>query len=183
MRIFNKKILAILLILFVAGFATWFIYQYKQKQELKNIVEKPSEDKQQNLNSTTTAPTLKIYRNEEFGFEFQYPIDWKIIENPYRSPFSRFNLIIVPEEGKYLPDPILINIVVPDFADRQFSDLHGTIVQVGGISGTRYEFTDSGLSEIAIILPFGENKIILGANKEYQNVYDQFLASFKSLNK
>lgn len=192
MNILNKKLLIILItFITLSGFAVWFIYGHKQAENQSEIFLPQSQDlnkkieelpvKELEQNSTTTASSLKIYRNEEFGFEFQYPKNWEVKENPYGSPFSKFNLIIVPEEGKYLPDPVLVNIVVPDFVDRQFSDLHGTIIQVGGISGIKYEFTDSGLSEIAIILPLGENKIILGANKEYQNVYDQILTSFKFL--
>lgn len=132
------------------------------------------------VQANTTKET-KIYRNIEFGFEFQYPEDWRVIENPYSSPFSKFNLIIVPKIGKYLPDPILINIVVPQFADNAFRDLYGVGIIVADISGERYEYQEESLFEISIVLPFGQNKIILGANKQYEDVFNQILSSFKFL--
>jgi len=131
--------------------------------------------------SETQTPETKTYRNEEFGFEFQYPSDWKIIENPYGSPFSKFNLIVVPAEEKYLPDPILVNIVMPDFAYNAFSDLRGIDVVVANVIGKKYEYQEEGLSEISIILPFGENEIILGTNKTYEDVFNRVISTFKFL--
>ncbi len=67
---------------------------------------KPSATKELPVVSTSTPTTLiattttsasvpkqtKTYRNEEFGFEFEYPKDWKLDENLLRGPFSKINL-------------------------------------------------------------------------------------------
>ena len=160
-------------------------YYYTQKESFPEPISTPGHPLTPQIPTSATATgtiqEAKIYHNTEFGFEFQHPQDWKIIENPYGSPFSRFNLIIVPREEKYLPDPILINVVVPQFADNAFHDLQGTDVVVANISGKKYEYQEEGLFEISIVLPFKENKIILGANKRYEDIFNQFLASFKFL--
>ena len=150
-------------------------------QAIEKMPLPPAQPPATNTIRVSITPEVETYRNAEWGFEFQYPRDWKVVENPYGSPFSRFNLIIVPIEGKYLPDPMLINIVVPQFTDNAFRDLQGTDVTVANISGKKYEYQDEGLFEISIVLPFKENKIILGANKRYEEIFNRFLVSFKLL--
>ncbi|MEK7463404.1 MAG: hypothetical protein AAB621_03525 [Patescibacteria group bacterium] len=190
--IIRKKwlIISIVIVVFI-GFSFWLFSNYKQTEVLP-----PQQPQQREQNSTTTPTDVssispvqatstvgtKTYRNTEYGFEFQYPMDWKIIENPYGSPFSKFNLIVVPTKVKYLPDPILVNIVVPDFADNAFRDLRGIDVMAVNRPGKKYEYREEGLSQISIVLTLGENKVILGANKEYEDIFNQILATFKFLN-
>lgn len=169
MNHFDKKNIILLVIASIAIAGTLLI-----------LIEKSVTKK---LSQTTTIPEVKIYRNEEWGFEFEYPEDWKIIENPYGSPFSRFNLIIVPIKGKYLPDPVLINIVTPEFADRAAvsrKNLGAVEVDViiGGTRGIKYQYTEQ-FSTISIDLLFGEYRVILGAKKQYEDVFNQVIASFK----
>ncbi|MFQ6118996.1 MAG: PsbP-related protein [Methanosarcinales archaeon] len=182
MKIQNKKVLAIPLIFLVIGIVAWFVYQYQQ-QEPENITGSPP-DSEQNLNSTST---LKTYRNEEFGFEFQYPEGWSFHENTFYSPFSKFNLVGASPEESGRPDPLapslLINIVTPDFVDRAFYDLENIAseINVRGVIGSKYEYEYEGSFKIAIILPFGQYKIILGAYKVYEDIFNQILTSFKFL--
>lgn len=126
---------------------------------------------------------LKTYTNTEFGFEFQYPENWSFEINSFYSPFSKFNLEGNTSDKSYNPfnPPFLINIVTPDFAQRAFSDLDGTGSQiiVGGIPGIRYEYLSEGMTEISIVLPLGEYKMILGAGKHYEDIFNQILATFK----
>lgn len=126
----------------------------------------------------------KVYRNEEWGFEFQYPKDWSFHENAFSSPFSKFNLIgTLPEET--VPNTIipsfLINIVTSDFADRAFYDIKNTALEtnVGGVKGSKYEYDFEGFPQIAIDIPFGEYRMILGADRRYENTFNQIIASFK----
>jgi hypothetical protein len=101
----------------------------------------------------TATTSLKTYHNKQYGFEFQYPGNWKIIENPYGSPYSQFNLIAVPASGKYFPDPIAINIVIPKFIDMEYADLQsvGTKEKINGTEGIRYEYENEGLPQLDII--------------------------------
>jgi len=121
-------------------------------------------------------------------FEFQYPEDWIFEADTFYSPFSKFNFIGAPIEKKYLiyhpaSPPIVINIVVPDFVERQFSDLKNIAFEtiVGDVMGLKYEYEEQGFPHITIILPLGQYKVILGANKEYESIFNQILASFKFL--
>ncbi len=132
---------------------------------------------------SSSTDGMKTYRNEQFGFEFQYPDGWTFHPNTFGSPFSKFNLVgASPEEGGH-PDSsspsLLINIVTPDFAERQFHDLSASDFIIAGIVGEKYVYQYEGLSKIDVILPLGDNKIILGAYKRYEGAFNQILATFK----
>lgn len=190
MKILNKFFLAILFVLFIVGFTMLLIYQYKQKQEPKNIIENPFEDKQQNLDSTfstsTLPSTLKIYRNTEYEFEFEYPQNLILKENAFYSYYSKFNLDIKVMIGEKFDPVFLVNIVLPEFADRSFRGLNKitSAVTVAGVNGIKYEFEYEGFPHTTVILPFGELKMILATgegSKQYLDEFNQILASFKFL--
>jgi len=133
--------------------------------------------------ATSTAPGTRTYRNTKYGFEFRYPEDWKFEENTFYGPFSKFNLVGSPAIGGHLPDPIVINIVTPDFAEHAFSGFEKTTssATVAGVRGVQYEYQYEGLPEVAIVLPFGQYRMLLGVKKQYENVFHQILASLKFL--
>jgi len=186
MILISKKTLIISITLIaLAGFGAWFVYQYKQ--ELENRVRSlPKSEQELNLTLTPVTSTLKTYRNEQFGFEFQYPEGWSFHENTFGGPFSKFNLVGAALEENGRPNPIfpslLVNIVTPDFVERQFADLKNiaTKISVGGVDGEKYEYTDQ-VAEVVIILPFRQYKMILNAKKEHEDIFNQILASFKFL--
>lgn len=193
-RILNKKTLIILVILvIIAGFSGWFIFSYQKLENKKdtdfNQVNQESNKQSGSLpkeeQNSATTPALKIYSNKQFGFEFRYPADWEIRENVFGSPASKFNLNIVPNTERYLPDPVLINIVTPSFGDRAFQDLENIAskITVGGISGKRYDYKFEGMQRISILLSFGELRIILGSEQRYEAVFNQILSTFKFLDK
>lgn len=160
----------------------------KQSIQQSSIQNQPSSSIAPAASSTSSAPATsttrtKTYRNTKFGFEFQYPQNWEVKENIYGSPFSKFNLIVAPTQEKYLPDPILFNITTLDFVSRSFSDLENTAtkVVVGGIVGKKYEYEFESMQRISIILPFGEYRIILGTEKQYEDIFNQIIASFRFL--
>lgn len=141
---------------------------------------------------SSTIPTqasstaeVKIYRNEEFGFEFQYPKNWKFEENSFYSPFSKFNLEGDSSAKDYNPDmaAFLINVVTPDFVERQFADLKSVAqkISVGGVAGEKYEYLFESYPQVDIILPLGQYKIIFGTAGQHVGVFNQILASFKFL--
>jgi len=133
----------------------------------------------------TATSSLKTYRNEKFGFEFQYPEGWSFFPNIFYSPFSKFNLVGASPDENFIPDAIspsfLANIVTPEFVNRQFSDLQniGLHMIIGGVAGIKYEYQDEGISEISVILPIGNNEIILGTNKKHEEALNEIISTFK----
>lgn len=152
---------------------------------LINYFNKPGPDNISQSEQVSAPPAFKTYRNEEWGFEFEYPKDWILRSNTSYSPFSKFDLIGAPSEKEYLiyypTPPFLINVVTPDFAERQFSDLKNIASKttVGGVAGLKYEYEEQKLSHITIILPFGQYKMVLGTTKEYLDTFNQILSTFK----
>lgn len=135
------------------------------------------------------TPGFKLYRNEEWGFEFEYPEDWILhpIPDPFRGSSSQFQLIGTTPEEK-VPNTIvptfLVNIVTQDFADGAAINKNNlgattSTIMVGKTQGKKYEYNFSGQSRISIDLPFGEYRILLGGGKKHENAFDRILASFK----
>ncbi|MFH1198403.1 MAG: hypothetical protein V1720_22060 [bacterium] len=127
---------------------------------------------------------LRTYRNEEYGFEFMYPKDLVIRENAFISYYSKFNLKILTKVGEQFDPTFLVNIVLPEFADRSFAGLEKitTKVNIDGISGIQYQYKFNNRQETVIILPLKQYRLILGVYyEEYKDVFNQILASFKFL--
>jgi hypothetical protein len=124
---------------------------------------------------------MKIYTNSQYGFEFQYPINWTFQINSFYSPYSKFNLQGDSSAKDYNPfnPAFIINVVTPDFADREFLNLQKTTSQttVAGRVGVKYEYVYEGVPDITIILPFGQYKMILGATKSYESIFNQTLST------
>ena len=199
MNTVNKKLLIILTTLIVLGIgvviASWVFWR-------RPISESPPQNQPSPPAVVSTASSsipsqtngtdsMKIYTNSEFGFEFQYPENWSFHENTFYSPFSKFNLVGTSPEENGLPDPItpsiVVNIVTPDFADgssTSFKNLNAStsIVIVAGVKVTKYEYEFENLPRIAVAsLPLDEYRVLLGASKEYEDILNQVIASFKFL--
>lgn len=118
----------------------------------------------------TQVPETKIYRNEEYGFEFRYPADWEVKENAFGSAVSIFNLVIKPIDTPHLPRPIRINILSNDWIEQvlksfEVDGIESIDVQIDGIDGMRYEHTDAGLSQIDFLVSRGDYWIVVGEKK------------------
>ncbi len=158
--------------------AAVFLFPQNSVPPINSVLDLPSEE------NATDTNNMKLYRNEEWGFEFWYPKEWKIEENNIRTTSSKFNLILYLTGEPYQPHPpILLNIVTPDFGDYTFQNLDKAVseVNISGITGERYDYKFGNIQRISILLPLNDSRIILGAGIGYEDVFNQILASFKFL--
>ncbi|OIP79317.1 MAG: hypothetical protein CO002_03625 [Candidatus Portnoybacteria bacterium CG_4_8_14_3_um_filter_44_10] len=191
---FNKKIVVgiilLALILLVVGLVCGWLFFSKQKELPTTETSSPNNEEQQTattLSAATTSSTLtlKTYRNEEYGFEFQYPEDWAVEENYFVNYYSEFNLKVVPTNERHSSFPIGINIVLPEFIDKSFGGIEKTTSNIilDGVQGIKYEYNFEDRKEIAVILPMGDSRIIIGTDdsEQYMEILDQIVSSFKFL--
>lgn len=188
----NKYFLIIifLVIIFVIAWAAYFrLFANTTEESLVMQNSSQNHSERQVAAGLSATSALKTYRNEEYGFEFQYPENWTFHANTFYSPFSKFNLVGASPEENGRPNPIvsplLINIVTPDFAERAVMNRKNlgaieTDIVVGGVNGRKYEYTEN-VAKISIDLLFREYRMILGADKKYEDIFNQILASFKFL--
>jgi hypothetical protein len=135
-------------------------------------------------NDNTPADN-SVYRNDEFGFEFSIPEGWKVIENPHGSPYSYFNLILEPLDGKAAyPNPVLVNIVKPEFVGMSYADLKpvDSSITIDGMKGVKYKYPFEGGNITDIIIPRPKNTAIIGAWDQYKGAFNEVVSSFKFLN-
>ena len=173
----------------IVVFVGWILGgQFTQRQQAQNSSPLPLIPHASSTSAIQASSTngIKIYTNIEFSFEFQYPENWSFHVGTFYSPFSKFNLVGAPLGEDYqLDPPMLINIVTPDFADRAIisrQNLGATKseILVGDIRGIKYEYTED-IPRISIDLPFGKYRMILGAHKDYENIFNQSISTFKLL--
>ncbi len=169
-------ILIILTIIIVSSVSIWWFLnlEYQPSNGLSYYPEQDEEEQ------------TKTYRNTEYGFEFQYPEDWTIKENAFGSAVSIFNLVVEPTDTAHLPRPIRINVLPNDWIERvqksfEVDGIESLDVQIDGVDGVRYNHADEGLPQIDYILPLGANRIVIGGKKEYKEVLEGLLDTFKFL--
>jgi hypothetical protein len=180
----KRKNIKLIIIIFIVVIAIFTVGIFVKNQYSQTHIQNPPTGSD-SLSGTNNNLTTKIYKNTGFGFEFKYPADWTLHENTFTSPASKFNLIGASPKEKGNPNPVipsfLINIVTPEFGERAFYDLEGTDINVAGIPGKKYEYEFESVSRIAIDIPFKEYHVLFGAGKQYEDVFNQILASFKFL--
>jgi len=170
-----KKIIYIIMVVIVAGTTSLF-YWMDNKKEPQGYLP----------NTNQSASSFKTYRNEEFGFEFQYPKDLTVRENTFRSYYSKFNLEIFLSTKNGLDSVFLLNIVIPKFVETDFWKSQEKIsrIVVGGVEGKKYEYSYEGFPHTTSIMPIGDLKLLLATGdgeKQYLEEYNQILSSFKFL--
>lgn len=124
------------------------------------------------------------YRNDEFGFGFTIPENWQVKENLYAGPYSYFNLSLVPLDKKanYI-DALLINIVKPEFIEMSYRTMRpaDTPITVDGVNGVKYEYAFERSNSIDYIIFRPQKAFIIGYQKEYSDIFNQVISSFKFL--
>ena len=129
---------------------------------------------------------MKLYRNDEYGFEFWYPIGWDTFIHPYgQGASSKFEMVVAPNVAESNVNPFLVNIVEPRFADTTFigDDVASSTVVINGVSGYEYRYDFEGSPEKAVVFSLGQYKVILGTTKDYMTTFDKILPTFKIIKK
>lgn len=188
----TKKIVIIFIILAALVLSVCAFVWFKDGAQKPASTEQPisattNADTVKPENTATTTSDLKTYRNDEWSFEFQYPSDLILKEKVFGGYYSKFNLEIFLQK-KGLDSVFLLNIVLPEFVNTSFwkSQENTSKVFVDGVEGIRYEYEYEGSPQTAVVLPFGDYKIILGTgdgSKPYTEELNQIISSFKFLKK
>ena len=140
--------------------------------------------------ATSTAPAdntqnLKTYRNEEWGFEFRYPVDWEVKENVYGNAVIKFNLVMQPIYMAHFPDPVSIDVLPSDWIEGVHKNFEADGIEplevlVDGVKGVKYEHLEE-FYYIDYFLPLGDDVIVIGSKKEYENTLNQIIPTFRFL--
>lgn len=131
----------------------------------------------------------QIYRNTEFGFEFQYPAGWQLFPNIFTNASSKFNLTgAAPAEDEH-PNPInpsiSINLVAPEFAKDAIGYIESSTTEkadvlIDGIKGIKYTYIYRGEHLLGVILPAKpETTFIFEAMSSYDSALNMITGSFK----
>lgn len=183
-------LIVVSLALVIVGTASWVFFgknptpPYEELEQQQPFVESALLPQVAQISTMTET---QIYRNEEWGFEFEYPANWTPKENSFKNYYSKFNLDIkVPtifDNEKKLDSAFLVNIVLPEFI-RGFDNLEKTSSEIiiDGVRGVKYEYVFNDFPETTVILPFGELQMVLGTgggSKQYLDEFNQILSTFK----
>lgn len=137
---------------------------------------------------TTDTSSLKLYRNEEWGFDFEYPTSWILDETYIVGNLRKFHLRSTPSDQMNLiysvSPPFALDIVTTERAVRLIELFYGvknsvSETSVGEVAGLRYEYEFNKKPRIVIVLPIGKYKLILDSDKEYGAIFDKLTATFK----
>lgn len=141
--------------------------------------------------ATTTQSTdhlgMKLYRNDEFGFEFWYPEGWVLYENTWKSPSSKFNLVVnLPGDDNVVLNSFMINITTPEFADNAIISRERLHAQIGHLvvddtNGVEYRYSFEGLPEIDVDIPRNQYRVLIVVDKKHEKEFNQILSTFKFL--
>lgn len=148
----NKKavFIAIVLALILAGGVYYYFTMAKLQfdiEPLKVEENKNENDKNgdKNQQKDETAD-WKTYRNEEYGFEFKYPRNWKIVDNTIKNDLSigLSLLIIMGKNASEQTGNLSIAVdTPPDIFEEQFKTI---IRNIGEDSLEESNFTSNNLN-------------------------------------
>lgn len=198
-----KKKIIIALVLVVIATTLVIIYRYQQKhyRNITGIIVATSPQTQTSnttiISSTTQQqtisnhPGMKLYRNEQWGFEFWYPEEWEWEENTWGNPRSKFNLTLAKIDGKNTNDLSGINITTPEFITSSYQDLRekSEIITVDGVKSFKYKYIQDPVQYTDVIIPINASTsiiigdAIIGLKSDDRQGFNQILSTFKFLNK
>ena len=124
-----------------------------------------------------TSTAMKLYRNNQYGFEFRYPAAWTLHPDSFTNPNSIFNLIANPE-GDYMG--FGVNVTTIDFGKRvDAMDNPVGKIAIDGNVYTKYAYQFEGETEETVHVPRGNFYILIIGHPAHIPNLDQIFKSFK----
>ncbi|USN89023.1 MAG: hypothetical protein H6780_01205 [Candidatus Nomurabacteria bacterium] len=178
----SKSLLTFVLILVIIGAAWWVWHEMSDSAVEVEI----------GTNQTaTTSPEefveiettdVNIYRNEDWGFQFEYPQEWEVREPAFVSGVSLFNMAIGPAPA----NGITINITPKNWIEGAMTKMkaRGVVFEEIFLDGkSAYKTYDKdGWSRPAIltlVLVSDEYWIDITGISKYEEEYNQIIESFE----
>lgn len=175
----TKKILIATIVVF--GGISWWFYQSNVAGQTAQEQNQPSET----IGVSTSSKN--VYRNEEWGFQFEYPEGWELLENTFKAASSKFNLVLDVKTEKGLPRPIFINVTdynwgVKVLESMTNEDFEISEVVVGGKVAKKHRSDDMGLPlDSYFVLINNEYWINIAGKDGYEKEFNLVLESFEFL--
>ena len=200
----KTKLLSILVAIIIVSviipqmaFASWWNPFSWNWSKLLNIFQKQNQVQIEKKIETPKDETSgwKTYKNNEYGFEFKYPQDWKVAKNIL---LSEPNLVFCPNDlatnsdpevickiingGAESPKPVYANGMIYLFAyDTDFKLNNSKYHYLGSVGGKYYylysEKNESLITQIISTFKFTDSKIETAGWKTYRN--DKYGFEFK----
>ena len=139
----------------------------------------------QATSSTEVTGNLKTYRNNKWGFAFDYPADWEIREPAFYSKVSLFNLAVEPTQNNAVR-AVSININSNSWTEKALGQIEadGFVSEqkiIAGISAV-YFMSTYEWEAANYIFPIDHlHKMSIAGRIEYLDVFNQIVASFRLL--
>ena len=181
----SKSLLNFVMILVIIGAAWWVWHEMSDSAVEVEI----------GTNQTaTTSPEefveiettdVNIYRNEDWGFQFEYPADWEIREPAFGSSVSLFNMAIEPV------DPYNLHAILVNITPKSWIESENVKMKARGVVISEVEFknrtalfvvNDQGIggpTENYYILISDEYWIHLSGQVRQKDAFVDFLNSFE----
>jgi hypothetical protein len=170
--------------------------------ELKSVAEKLAEELK-NKETEIDTSDWQTYRNEEYGFEFEYPENWELTENEYK--------VIMLKSPNFDNKKIdyggdIVFHIVDNPNNHDFLDLFDTYTGSSRLWPLQYEYELTKINNIEVIkfpkikyfeadtnepstesITFKQDGYVLGINRmyfeddEFKNVYYKIISNFKFL--
>lgn len=138
----------------------------------------------QETEAETVSIENKTYRNEDWGFQFEYPSDWEVRSPAFGSSISLFNLAIEPKENFQIK-AMTLNITPKTWIEDALIKMENRGVQVQEITlfnlpALQLEDTNMGRESISfLILIDNEYWIDITGIKVHEKTLNQILDSFE----